>query len=102
MNDQIEGRVTRQSRIPTFASYEEEAAFWDTHDFTDFESEFEPIEWNADRVVSLGLMLPHDLFDRDVWAAIDSHARARNLEPALLIKQWVLHCIAAEGDAART
>ena len=25
--------------IPAFNSYEEEATFWDTHDFTDFEQE---------------------------------------------------------------
>jgi hypothetical protein len=31
------------SRIPEFASLEEEAAFWDTHDTTDFEDEFHPV-----------------------------------------------------------
>lgn len=28
--------------IPAFNSYEEEADFWDTHDFTDFKAETEP------------------------------------------------------------
>jgi hypothetical protein len=31
-----------RSRLPRFKSYEEEAAFWDTHDSTEFESEFKP------------------------------------------------------------
>jgi hypothetical protein len=31
-------------RIPSFASVEEEAAFWDTHDFTDFADESSPVQ----------------------------------------------------------
>ena len=31
------------SRIPEFASLDEEAAFWDTHDTTDYEDEFRPV-----------------------------------------------------------
>lgn len=29
--------------IPDFTSIEEEAAFWDTHDFTDYLDEFKPV-----------------------------------------------------------
>ena len=32
------------SRIPDFASREEEAAFWDTHDFTDYLDELHPVK----------------------------------------------------------
>jgi hypothetical protein len=31
-------------RIPAFNSIEEEAEFWDTHDFTDFRDLTEPVE----------------------------------------------------------
>lgn len=34
---------THPSRIPEFASLEEEAAFWDSHDSTDFEDEFQAV-----------------------------------------------------------
>ena len=34
----------RESRIPKFANYREEAEFWDTHDFMDFEDELRPVE----------------------------------------------------------
>ncbi len=34
----------RNSRIPKFKSYEEEANWWDTHDTTEFEDEFKPVE----------------------------------------------------------
>ena len=33
-----------KSKIPTFASYEEEAHFWDTHSVTDFENETEDVD----------------------------------------------------------
>ncbi len=41
MNEQHTNQPT--SRIPDFSSLEEEAAFWDTHDTTDFEEEFHPV-----------------------------------------------------------
>ncbi len=36
--------VTKKSRIPEFKSYAEEAEFWDTHNFTEFEDETHPID----------------------------------------------------------
>ena len=48
-----------KSHIPEFASREEEAEFWDIHDFTDYLDELEPVkirkEWlcqNRDRQAS--------------------------------------------------
>lgn len=35
---------TKKSRIPEFKSYQEEAEFWDTHDFTEFEDETHPVD----------------------------------------------------------
>jgi hypothetical protein len=32
------------TQIPEFTSYKEEAEFWDTHDFTDFEDETTLVE----------------------------------------------------------
>ena len=31
-------------RIPTFASREEEASWWDSHDLADYQDEFETVE----------------------------------------------------------
>jgi hypothetical protein len=49
-------------RIPSFANVEEEAAFWDTHDFTDFADESTPVQMTVGR----------DLIER----------RRQNLRPA--------------------
>ena len=34
----------KKSRIPDFKTYEEEANFWDTHEFTEFEDELKDVE----------------------------------------------------------
>ena len=34
-----------EKRIPVFRTIAEEAAFWDTHDFTDYEDGFHPVEF---------------------------------------------------------
>ena len=47
MNEQ---NINKQlKRIPDFSSIEEEAAFWDTHDTTDFEEEFHPVTVHFDK-----------------------------------------------------
>ena len=43
MNERNEALEQHKSRIPEFASREEEAEFWDTHDFTDYLDELEPV-----------------------------------------------------------
>jgi hypothetical protein len=35
--------------IPAFNSYEEEAAFWDTHDFTEFADQTTPVRVRSTR-----------------------------------------------------
>src|SRR5687768_14010441 len=44
-----------KSRIPTFATVEEEAEFWDAHDSTEFEGEWEPVELEVAQPLRHGL-----------------------------------------------
>jgi predicted glycoside hydrolase/deacetylase ChbG (UPF0249 family) len=39
----IEPTNERKRRIPDFSSREEEAEFWDTHDFSEFWDELQPV-----------------------------------------------------------
>ena len=50
MNEQNTNQ--QPNRIPDFSSIEEEAAFWDTHDTTDFEEEFHPVTVHFDEHLS--------------------------------------------------
>ena len=36
----------KKSKIPVFKSLQEEADFWDTHDFTEFADELKPVKMN--------------------------------------------------------
>ncbi|TAK26294.1 MAG: hypothetical protein EPO26_00325 [Chloroflexota bacterium] len=51
---------TTQSRIPEFASREEEATFWDAHDTTDFEAEFRPVRVRFAKNLSEGITIRFD------------------------------------------
>lgn len=54
MNDRTEYQgpeypTQAHGSIPAFNSYEEEAAFWDTHDFTEFQQETELVTVRSTR-----------------------------------------------------
>jgi hypothetical protein len=44
MTHDEEPKLLPKSPIPDFKSIEEEAGFWDTHDFTDYLDEFKPVK----------------------------------------------------------
>ena len=51
-------------RIPAFANVEEEAAFWDTHDCTDFAPESTPVEVTVNQELAERLTIRLDQDDR--------------------------------------
>lgn len=55
-------------RIPSFANVEEEAAFWDSHDFTDFLEESRPVQITVGKEITERLMLRHGLAEQEVLA----------------------------------
>jgi hypothetical protein len=44
-------------RIPEFASFEEDAAFWDTHSTADYEAEFKPVRVRFAKRFSTGVTI---------------------------------------------
>jgi len=72
-----------RGRIPAFNSVEEEAAFWETHDVTEFVGQdLQPTE------VTVG----PDLADR--------LAKAKGVSPSALARMWLKERRRQEGDAA--
>jgi len=83
-----------KGKIPRFESYEEEAEFWDTHDTTEFEDEFEPVEVTfAQGLVRRGLTVP---LDEQTIELLQRVARERKTEPAVLVRIWILDHLRAE------
>jgi len=92
-----ESESTKKQTIPAFASVEEEAAFWDTHDTTDFEREFKPVR------VRVGKRLTEPVtfrLDADTLAELRSLARKKGIGPTTLARMWVLERLRAEERTA--
>lgn len=79
------------SRIPEFASREEEAAFWDTHDTTDFEDEWEPVEVEVVKPLRHGLTVS---FEGTDFHRLVAFAKACGIGPGALARTWVLDALA--------
>lgn len=83
-----------KSKIPRFETYEEEAEFWDTHDTTEFEDEFEPVEATfAQSLIRRGLTVP---LDEQTIELLQRLAREKETEPTALVRIWILDRLRAE------
>ena len=74
-------------RIPRFASLEEEAAFWDTHDVTDYPDELKPVKVRFARNLSEGITIR---LDAETLAALRKQARDKGIGPSTLARMWIL------------
>ncbi len=83
-------------RIPGFANVEEEAAFRDTHDFTDFEEESTPVQITVGQDLAERLTLRLDQADRQVLAR---RARAMGIGPSTLARMWLKERLRQEAEA---
>lgn len=73
--------------IPAFHSYEEEANFWDTHDFTEFKNEAVPVKVRSTRGLSENVQVR---FDTETDRELEILAQERGMKKATLIRTWVL------------
>ena len=83
-------------RIPDFANVEEEAAFWDTHDFTDFLEESVPVQITVGQELAERLTLRLDQADRQELAR---RARAMGVGPSTLARMWLKERLRQEAAA---
>ena len=75
-----------QSRIPKFASREEEAEFWDTHDITDYWDELEPVKVRFSDRIDHGVVV---VFKSEIFDKLFEMADERGVFPDVLIHDWV-------------
>ena len=81
--------------IPAFNSYEEEAEFWDTHDFTDFKQETQAAKAKATTGLSANVQVR---FEPDTDHELEAIAREQGLKKATLIRIWVLDRLRQERN----
>lgn len=82
-----------QQRIPEFASREEMAAFWDTHDASDYWDELKPVQVRVAK--DLGHIIQIEL-DSETFRALCSLARKKRVNPINMAKKWILERLREE------
>ncbi len=83
-----------KSKIPEFKSREEEAEFWDTHDTTDFEDEFKPVELRVDKV-SHSILID---IDRETLSKLVHYGQKKGINPIILAKTWIIERLKEEDE----
>ena len=80
--------MKKRSKIPEFASIEEEAAFWDSHDTTEFEDEFEEVAVTfADSLLRRGIFIS---LEEPFLRQLEEVAFKNGSRPAILARRWLL------------
>jgi hypothetical protein len=85
-------------RIPEFANREEEAAFWESHDVTDYLDELKPVEVRFAKKLSEGITirLTPAMLDR-----LQSEAQRKGVGPSTLARMWILEHLNETAPARR-
>lgn len=81
--------------IPAFHSYEEEVAFWDTHDLTNFGKETQPAKVVATGGLTANVQVR---FEPDTDYELEAIARERGVKKATLIRMGVLDRLRQERN----
>lgn len=78
-----------ESKIPTFNSIKEEAAFWDTHDITDYLDEMEVVNGrylpDTEEETAMTIRMAPALKEQ-----IEIVARNYDIPPSSLIRMWLV------------
>jgi CopG antitoxin of type II toxin-antitoxin system len=85
-----------RGRIPAFHSVEEEAAFWDSHDLTDFMDDSTPVQLTVGQELAERLTLRLDQADRQ---ELVKHAREKGVGPSTLARMWLKERLRQEARA---
>lgn len=83
-------------RIPSFNNVEEEAAFWDTHDVTDYLDESQPAELTVGPELAEKLTLRLERDDRE---ALRRRAKRLGIGPSTLARMWLKERLRSEEEA---
>ena len=79
--------------IPEFANLEEEAAFWDSHDFTEYQDGFKPVRLRVAKNLSEGITIR---LDSATLSSLRRLAKEKGIGPTTLIRMWVMERLREE------
>ena len=85
------------SRIPAFKDRQEEAAWWDSHDVTDYLDELNPTQVNVADGLSEAVTIN---LDAPAIRSLQVLAREQGLDSTALVTAWVMERLQAETERA--
>lgn len=75
-----------RSSIPVFQTRREEAEFWDSHDFTEFLDETDPVKLRVSENLASALSVRLDRQDRE---ELERRAARQGIGPSTLVRMWI-------------
>jgi hypothetical protein len=86
--------TNKTSRIPTFKNYQEEAAWFETHDLADFQDEFKTVRVKFSKNLSAGLNVRLDPASLEQLRTV---AHEKGVGPTTLARMWIKEHLKAIG-----
>ena len=83
--------VAKPAPIPEFKSLEEEAQFWDTHSLADYWDQTHEVQFEVRAKRRRRITL-----EPEVYAQVESQARARGIVPETLVNLWLAERLQSE------
>ena len=77
----------KQSSISKADSLEKMGEFWDTHDFTDYDTDAPDVEFQISCAVPIEL---------DLFSSVEKHARLRGVNVETLVNLWLQQKLAEQ------
>jgi predicted DNA binding CopG/RHH family protein len=91
----LEKQTPPPSRIPDFASREDEAAWFESHDLADYQEEFRTVEARFARHLSAGINIR---LDPETLTELRREARHKGIGPTTLARMWILEHLQRPQD----
>jgi len=86
MSEYLEYPTPARGSIPSFQNYEEEARFWDTHDFTDFTEETQPVNVRSTSGLTRQLMIR---LDEETDRTLEAIATEEDIKKSTLVRKII-------------
>lgn len=84
-----------ESRIPEFATRQEAAEWWDTHELADYQDEFKTVRARFAKNLSEGISIR---LDHETLTQLRQRAREKGIGPTTLARMWILEQLKGTND----
>jgi len=85
--------------VPRFTNREEEAAFWDTHDVSDYWDELKPVKLSVSKNLSKGITIR---LDEETLEILRKQAHRKGIGPTTLARMWILERLQSNSTPQQT